>query len=61
MPKAPTKEQFKTLLKQEIDSWEYTTNYLEGALKEQAIGRLLETVWLLNVFEGKAEIPGNNK
>jgi hypothetical protein len=56
MAKAPTKEQFKVLLKQEIISWDKRINELEGDLKEQAIGRKLETEWLLSVFEGKIEI-----
>ena len=57
MTKAPTKEQFKTLLKQEIAAWDERASILTGELKEQAIGRKLETIWLLSIFEGKAEIP----
>jgi hypothetical protein len=57
MAKVPTKEQFKALLKQEIISWDKRINELEGELKEQAIGRKLETEWLLSVFEGKTGIP----
>lgn len=57
MAKAPTKEQFKILLTQEIVSWNKRINELEGELKEQAIGRKFETEWLLSVFEGKTEIP----
>jgi hypothetical protein len=37
MGKAPTKEQFKVLLKQEIISWDKRINELEGELKEQAL------------------------
>lgn len=57
MTKVPTKEQFKTLLKQEIKAWSERVNELEGELKEQAIGRKSELVWLLSVYEGKAEMP----
>lgn len=57
MAKAPTKEQFKILLTQEIISWDKRINELEGELKEQAVGRKLETEWLLSVFDGKTEIP----
>jgi hypothetical protein len=57
MAKAPTKEQFKVLLRQEIISWDKRIKELEGELKEQAIGRKLETEWLLSVFEGKTKLP----
>lgn len=54
--KAPTKIIFKTLLEKEIQEWKDKSNNLEGVMKEQAIGRLEQCVWLLNVFEGKTKI-----
>lgn len=57
MPKLPTKDQFKNVLRSEIAAWNRQINELTGELKEQAIGCKLETEWLLSVFEGKAEIP----